>query len=233
MNTMKTMILKTGQILTLVAFVGVCIPTASAAVSIADLIQNQGVFISGDKLFDKFAFSSTGDMPDAADVLVEPFIDASDNFGIRLVSSFLDYDGGGASELRLSYRVTATDPNYRISGAAMQGNLAVIKTGSFEATETIDTVPAKLGIFDRVPGSTQLTDSDDFDSLFSEVDVELHLTAEATGEVNNAATASFIDQTFAQSVIPEPASLAVWCGMLLLIGGVPYVYRRLTPAISE
>ena len=137
---MRAMTVKTSQIFTLIAVLAVCVPTASAAVSIGDLIANQGSFISGDKLFDKFAFSSTGDMPDADAVLIEPFIDASDNFGIRLVSAFIDYAGDGPSELRLSYRVTTTDPNMRISGAALQGNPSVIKTGSFVATKRMGLV---------------------------------------------------------------------------------------------
>ena len=32
--------------------------------------------------------------------------------------------------------------------------------------------------------------------------------------------------------VPEPASIAVWCGMLLMIGGVRCVYRRAALGLS-
>ncbi len=233
-NIMRALIVKTSQILALIAIVCIFAQPSSAAVSIGDLIADQGSFISsGDKLFDNFSFSSTGEMPDADEVLIEPFVDESDNFGIRLVSSFLDFGGGGASELRLSYRVTATDPKQRISGAKMAGDLTVPGTGSFVGIETIGTVPAELGIFVFNPGPSGLTDAGDFGSLFTSVEVDLHLTAEATADgEENAVSATVIEQSFVQSVVPEPASIAVWAGMLLLIGGVPYVCRRAAPEIK-
>ena len=233
---MKAKMKATAQLLTVVVAVGVCVPTASAAVSVTlgDLIADQGSILSGDKLFEHFTYVGTGDMPGAGDIVVQPFTDANNNFGIRLVSSFLDYPGNGPSDAKVTFRVTPTDPDYRISGAALQGNTSIIKSGIVSATQTIAGIPGQLQIFDQVPGGTDLLDSKTFGSLFAELDVELLLSADAgEEEENDSASASFIDQTFAQSVVPEPASLAVWCGMLLLIGVVPYAYRRVVPAISS
>lgn len=195
-----------------------------AAVAISDLIETEGSVISGDKMFDQFTFSSTGDMPPADEVMVDPFTDLSGNYGIRLFGAFLDYPGGGASDLNVSYRVTALDPDMRISGSTLQGNPTAILSGSAVITSKIGG-QGELKIFDETPGSTQLVDSTTFASLLPELDVEVQLTGEATGEPS-AITVSFIDQTFSQSVVPEPASAAVWLGMAFLVCVVPIFLRR-------
>ena len=201
---------------------------AHAAVSISELIASQGSVVSGDKRFDQFSFSSTGDMPPADQVLVVSREDFSGNYGIRLFGAFLDHPGDGPSELTVGYRVAVLDPDRRIAGATLAGNPTAIRTGAAVITETFGD-HGQLQIYDENPGSSKFIDSMTFDEALPELDVEVLLVAESlvTGE-NGGITISFVDQNFSQSVIPEPGSIVVWMGMALLIGvgSVSIRYRK-------
>jgi len=188
-----------------------------AAVSISELIASQGSVISGDKRFDQFSFSETGDMPPADQVMVVSRQDLSGNYGIRLFGAFLDHPGGGPSELTVGYRVAVLDPDRRIIGATLAGNPAAIRTGAAVITETFGN-QGQLQIYDENPGSSKFVDSMTFDEALPEIDVEVLLVAESlvTGE-NGGVTISFVDQNFSQSVMPEPGSIVVWIGMILVV----------------
>lgn len=201
-----------------------------AAVAISELIETQGSIISGDKMFDQFTYTSTGDMPPAEEVMVDPITDLSGNYGIRLFGAFLDHPGDGASEVMLNYRVSVLDPDRRISGATLQGNPTAIRAGSGVITASFGS-QGQLQIIDEFPDNTQLVDSATFDEQLPELDVEVLLTAESLVEGENGAiTVSFIDQTFSQSVVPEPGSLVVWMGMAFLVCVGPICVRRLKTA---
>ena len=129
--------------------------------------MNQGKVISGDKLFDQFGYVATGDMPASSGVQVVPF-ELNGEYGIRVFGGFIDYSGGGASTATVSYRVSVLDPNLAIDGASLQGNPAVLKTGSFTIDGAFATLPlpTQLTVFDQVPGGSQLADSIVFDSVY-------------------------------------------------------------------
>ncbi len=225
----------------LVALVGIC-STAQAAVALSDsvmlsdLITSGGSVMAGDKLFDQFAYSASGDMPSSSNVQVIP-IEAAGNYGIRLFSGFFDYAGDGASIATLSYRVTALDAGMGINGAQLSGNPAVVGnggTGFFTIEKSFSSLemPTQLVIFDQVPGGTKLADSVGLNSVYPTLTVEVTLTGDSTSS-EGAVNASFVDQTFSQGVVPEPQSLLIWMGSALLFGAVTLIHRRWVPHYSR
>ncbi|MDG2383606.1 MAG: hypothetical protein P8N76_18180 [Pirellulaceae bacterium] len=218
-----TFLMKYANLLLFVALLASPIQS-QAAIAISELIESGGSVVSGDKKFDEFSFSSTGDMPPASEVGVDPITDFYGDYGIRLFGAFIDHPGGGASQMNVGYRVTTLDPEMQISGSLLQGNPTAIRSGSVVITSTMSG-KGELEIFDQIPGSTKAADEITFDSSVSELDVAVQLVGDATGDPS-AITVSFIDQTFSQSVVPEPASVAVWLGMAFLVCVVPALWRR-------
>ena len=222
-RTAMTFLVKSANLLVFVALVATSIQS-QAAISMSELIESGGSVVSGDKQFDEFSFSSTGDMPPATEVGVDPILDFYGNYGIRLFGAFLDHPGGGASLMNVGYRVSTLDPEMVISGSLLQGNPTAILSGSVVITSTMSG-EGELAIYDQIPGSTKASDEIMFDSTVSELDVAVQLVGDATGDPS-AITVSFIDQSFSQSVVPEPASVAVWLGMAFLVCVVPALWRR-------
>ena len=74
-----------------------CAAEAARADTLANLIANNGSIIQGDKLFDNFSYSATGDMPTAANINVIG-VTVDGNFGVRFQGAFMDSAGGGASD---------------------------------------------------------------------------------------------------------------------------------------
>src|SRR5690606_30081262 len=109
---------------------------------------------------------------------------------------------------------------------------AVFGEGSFTITESFEGIPTTLTVFDLEPGGTKLLDSASLPSSVTSLNVELSVVADAT---KGGATASFIDQTFEVGEIPEPASVVIWLGTLLLFGIVPLMHRqgRLVPLMAR
>jgi hypothetical protein len=211
--------------------------TSLAAVELSELLVDGASFAVGENLvFDEFTFSSTNNMPSAGGLLVESYEDAFGNFGIRIVGGMSDAASGGPSTIDLGYRVSTLGGMGLLSAAVSAGNPVVFGEGSFTITESFSEFPTTLTIFDLEPGGTKLLDSADLPSALSSLNVQLSVVADATA---GGATASFIDQTFtvgSDNVIPEPASLAIWFGTLMLFGVVPFVYRRhvgLVPQIAR
>jgi len=214
----------------IVAFAAAMLLAAAPAVSLAGLVttssENLATLIAngdsiqvGDKLFSNFAYSSTGNMPASSGVNVNPFTDASGNFGLGFQGAFLDAIGGGSSTASITYTVTVLDPNLQISDAHLSGNPAVLPdagTGTMDVTET-STAPGSLTIFDHNPGGNRLTDSLVFGSTHPSLTVTTNIVGAAGTGV---ATLSLIDETFSQTrVVPEPASLVLWgLGGLALFG---------------
>ncbi len=201
--------------------------SASAAVDLTDVL-NDGFFVVGDALvFDQFSFSSTGEMPSVGSLQLDALSDGSGNYGIRLFGGFVDTNGtAGPSTINFNYRVTPLNGAVGISAAMLAANPAVIGSGNFTITEDFDGIPTMLTVFDSGGGNFDLVDAMNLPSTVSALNVALSLVANS--EVG-AATASFVDQTFSLSsdnVVPEPASIIVWLGTLMLLGIVPVTYRR-------
>jgi hypothetical protein len=186
--------------------------------NLADLIANDGMICNGDKKFSNFAYHPIGDMPDASLIDVVSTTDAQGNLGIRFIGPFADQPGGGASEALLEYKVTATDPNQRITDVHLAANANVVgQSGYATITETFlpDDPNVVLEAFDFQPGGRMLTDWADLTAPQMMLHVQKDITLNSAS-ANSLATISFIDQTFSQSHVPEPTTVAL--GGLALIG---------------
>ena len=199
----------------------------SGAVSLSDLISSSGsVVVGGSLLFDQFSYSGTNESAPADRVLIDSVTDALGNYGIRVHGGFSDSPGGGDSLALLNYRVSTIDPMSGISGALLAGNPAAVGIGSYSVSETLSGVPTSLSIFDIAPGGpTHLLDTMTLPSVLSSINVALSLNGSSTA---GGVTLSFLDQTFTQTdnVVPEPSSLVIWLGTLMLVGVVVPLTRR-------
>jgi hypothetical protein len=179
----------------------------------------------GDKLFEQFGYTSTGDMPAAAGINVVPIQDDAGNFGIRFQGGFADLASSqGGSDALITYKVTATDLGKLISDAHLQGNPNLLgTTGSISVTETF--LPLGPGgqytmeIYDdeQNPDQPKLVDWVYFDPPVRSLDVQKDILIIAG---NQTATLSFVDQTFSQT--PEATTLTLALVSLVSLAG----YRR-------
>lgn len=225
-------------------------PAAASTITLDDpvvlgTLLSGGSITAGDKLFDQFSYSSTGDMPGAYGVNVIPIMDDAGNFGLRFQGGFVDLYGDGPSDALISYRVTATDPMYLISDVHLYGNPAVFgrehhkkdckkdykkskcdrcgESGVAGVVETFltDDPFTKLVIFDLDPGPKQLVDWSLLTSPLRTLHVQKDILAFATSK-GSVATQSFVDQTFSQVAVPEPS----WISMLLVGLAAAWQLRR-------
>lgn len=217
----------------LAACLGVAISSASAAlidltptggasnsansVSLADLIGADGIAV-GDKEFTGFSYSDIGDMPSAADVEVLGYRDASGNWGISFHGAFLDLPGGSFSDALVRFMVNVraaeaaqgwriSDAHLAIGGANTGGDeSAFIVDESFAENNTL--LEAYVTTIGAGPQQNKLTDS----GVFAPV-VKLNVTKDilAVAAAGNAlpARATVIDQSFSQTQIPEPTTVAL------------------------
>jgi hypothetical protein len=220
-----------------VLLLGAVSPVAASSITcndsfVLDTLLDGGSVTAGDKLFDLFTYSATGDMPDASNVNVTPIVDADGNFGIRFQGGFVDvFDGSGPSDpgnpsdALITYRVTVLDPAFLIWNVHLSGNPAVLgppgqESGLVGVSESFlpDDPLTDLAIFDIKPGSKLLTDFDFLVGPLRTLHVQKDIVAFADAQ-GNAATISFVDQTFSQVVIPEPSTIS------LLVLGLAAAWR--------
>ncbi len=215
---------------------GVLISTATSSaatiigtpVKLSTLIDGGGSVTAGDKTFTNFTYLFTNDMPGATGVNIVPIQDDLGNYGIQIQAAFIDLPSSqGGSDAKLSYTVTAGS-NRLISDAHMAGNPNLLgTTGSVSVTETFLPLGANgeftMEIYDDeghpVP---QLMDSTVFTQPAKSVNVQKDiLIIVPTG--GQSGTISFIDQTFSQIEVPEPA-----LGLLMLgsVAGFAFLRRR-------
>jgi len=226
MSRISTVSVTSVVVLLVLAFLGAVSPAAASTITLADplgldgLLEDGSVTV-GDKLFDQFAYASTGDMPDASDVNVIPIVDGDGNFGLRFQGGFVDlFDGGDSdpgspSDALISYRVTVLDPLFLISDVHLAGNPTVFgpdgeESGLIGVSETFvpDDPGTTLVIFDIKPGSNQLMDWSLLAGPLRTLHVQKDILAFADAP-GNAATLSFVDQTFSQVLVPEPSTISL------------------------
>jgi hypothetical protein len=197
-----------------------------------DSLVGTGVGIQvGDKIFDNFQYTATGDMPSASNVTVTgkiAVINGDTEWGFRLQGNFRDGSGVGGSDALLSYDVHVADPNqFLITDAYIGGNPFVVNNGEITVVETflpLNDAPVNA-IFNINNVATQMQNtvyfSDPTSSLSVQKDIAISIP---DGSRDSAATLSFVDQLYSQTPnvgAPEPASLGI-----LAIGATALMTRR-------
>ena len=177
--------------------------------------NSEGISV-GDKNFDNFSYFSTVDMPIAANVNVIGIIDGDGNYGLRFQGGFKDlFDPGNeSSDSLIGFDVSVADPRtHLISDVHLFGNPALSADGSLNAfAEVVETISgafgnAQLRIQNDLNGLINAAWIDPLPSPVSTLHVVKDIQLFSTDGVR--ATISFVDQTFSQTVIPEPSSMAL------------------------
>jgi PEP-CTERM motif len=187
----------------------------------------QGQLIVGDKKFTQFGYTATGEMPGAAGVNVVPILDDLGNYGIRFQGLFMDLASSqGGSDALITYDVEVTDPRKYISDAHIQGNPALPGPGRHGAVIIAETfLPLgqngeyTMTIYDDEGIATpKLVDWVDFKPPVKSLHVQKDIGIIAVAGFASPSF-SFVDQTFSQIEVPEPATLMLTLfGMVSLIG---------------
>lgn len=195
------------------AFVGA--RATAQTVALSTLTVPGASITCGDKVFDMFTYSATGDMPTATNVNVTCRFVGPQTFGLRFQGGFADFAGGGSSDALISYRVTSLGG--KITSAALAGNPSVVAgTGAMSVQETFTPdAPNSMSIFQIKPGASQFTDNTAFAGGGFQ---SLHVQKDILGSAGTGfASMSFVDQDFTQNV-PEGSSLLMLLPAMLPLG---------------
>lgn len=192
-----------------------CLPAQAGTVGVklSDLLETGDEIVSGDKKFDEFTYSWTGEMPPPNMVNVVPITDEMGNFGLRFQGAFMDlFSSQGGSDALITYRVMVLDPGRKIVDAHLAGNPELLgDTGSISVTEsfTFDTTGDNfMSIFSDEGAGDVAIDWTEF-SPRTVLNVRKDIVAFATE--TGSVTMSYVDQTFSQ--IPEAST-----GAMMLVG---------------
>jgi hypothetical protein len=212
-------------------------PTTGAnsndSVPLSDLTSGEvdGIIV-GDKIMSGFVYSRIGDMPDASQVNVLGFKDPFGNWGLSFYGTFLDLPGGNFSDAVIRF-IVDIDPaflrqGWRINDAHLFLN--GVGVGSPDSGFFVDesfapdsNEPLNAFVSTFPGGSSQLSDSTIFVPPLERLHVTKDILAIAAANSGQPARATIIDQSFSQTIIPEPATL-----VLSLAGGMLALslYRR-------
>jgi len=174
--------------------------------------EPDGAIVVGDKKFTQFGYTATGDMPGAGGVNVVPIQDDDGNYGIQFQGAFVDLPSSqGGSDALISYMVEVMDPRRLISDAHLAGNPSLLGTaGSISVNETFLPLGQNgeytMKIFDDESAGQKLTDWTFFEPPVRKLSVQKDILVIATPE-SQTVTLSFVNQTFSQIEVPEPATL--------------------------
>jgi hypothetical protein len=204
---------------------------SATAVSLATLLADPtGSVTVGDKIFTGFGYSGTNDMPSAANVNVLGLKDSAGNWGLRFQAAFQDLPGGAASDAHISFMVEIaaaqvaqgfriSDAHLAIAGAATGGDESFfIVDETLSNGQTLEAYVTTLG-----PGTTQtskLTDVKLFPPGVTKLNVVKDILAQSASGNILPARGTVIDQSFSQTIIPEPASLGLIGLSCLALAGV-------------
>jgi hypothetical protein len=188
------------------------------SVSLAALQSDPaGGIIVGDKIFTGFSYSRIGDMPLPADINVLGFKDPDGNWGVSFHGTFVDLPGGGFSDALIRFQVEideeAIEDGWVISDAHLFiGGVGAGDESFFTVDETFLGKNETLNAFYSTLGpgvNSQLSDSTIFTTPVTKLNVTKDIFASAAEGGFLPARATVIDQSFSQTLIPEPATLAL------------------------
>jgi hypothetical protein len=188
------------------------------SISLANL-QNDPTsgIIVGDKIFTGFSYSRIGDMPVASNVNVLGFKDPDGNWGVSFHGIFVDNPGGGPSDALIRFMVevdaAAQDAGWKISDAHLflggpgvgDESFFTVDESFLGKNETLNAYISTIG-----PGTnSQLSDATDFTTPVTKLNVTKDIFASAAEGGFLPARATVIDQSFSQTQIPEPMTMAL------------------------
>lgn len=203
-----------------------------SSVLLSDLVSEEveGIIV-GDKIFTGFSYSRIGDdMPNATNVNVLGFRDQNGNWGVSFHGVFWDLPAGGPSDALLRF-IVEVDPvfaaqGWRISDAHLFLGGAGVSNDSFiSVDETFLESNEKLNAYLSTinGGSQQLSDWAFFNPTLTKLSVTKDILAFANPNSTGPARSTVIDQSFSQTLVPEPSSM-VLMGLALTFGW--FGYRR-------
>lgn len=210
-------------------------PTGNAVNSINSVplatLQNDpsGGIVVGDKIFTGFSYSRIGDMPLPTDINVLGFKDPDGNWGVSFHGTFVDLPGGSFSDALIRFAVEvspqAQAQGWKISDAhlflggvgAGDESFFTVDESFLGKNETLNAYYSTIG-----PGvNSQLSDGTIFTTPVTKLFVTKDIFASAAAGGFLPARATVIDQSFSQTQIPEPATMA-----LAGLGGLAVVALR-------
>jgi hypothetical protein len=202
------------------------------SVPLSDLVSGETMGLQvGDKIFTGFNYSRIGDMPIADDVLVLGFRDPDGNWGVSFHGPFVDMPGNGFSDALIRFVVDIAEPQYsqgyRISDAHLfLGGVGAGQNSTFAVDETFlgldESLTTAFSTFNA--GSADLHDEVIFGQLQDRLYVTKDIFALASDNATVPARATVIDQSFSQTIIPEPATIAL--AMIGVFAGLGVRRRR-------
>lgn len=201
---------------------------SATSVPLSQLVDNEvdGIVV-GDKVFTGFSYSTIGDMPADENVNVLGFRDPDGNWGISFHGVFIDLPGGAISDALIRFMVevdpVAAREGFRISDAhlflggvgAGPDSFFSVDESFLESDESMSTHFSTIG-----GGSQQLSDWAFFDPTLTKLTVTKDILALAAANSTQPARATVIDQSFSQTLIPEPSSVALLCIAVAALGWI-------------
>jgi hypothetical protein len=213
---------------------GILVPGDSEDfVILSSLLTGQTPSVAvGDKVFNMFSYSNSGDMPAAADVNVFGFLDQDGNYGLSLHGSFLDLPGDElGSSATLAFDVNVSDAGLELGNRISDAHLELSGPGLDRSSQSVvrvdesfnsasETLEVYASTLDD-PAPDQLNDEVVFSQTYPSLRATFVVFALAEEDASQPARTTAIDFSFSQVVVPEPAS-----AVLMLLGFATTIFGR-------
>jgi len=191
---------------------------STSSVLLSDLIADPTSQVTvGDKIFSTFGYSKIGDMPESNQINVLGIKDLAGNWGLTFHGSFIDLPGNGPSDALIRYLVEvdflSAQQGWRITDAHVaMGGVGAGPGGFVSVDETFAGQNNTLNAYFSRLGpnvDSQLSDVTFFTPGVTQLLVTKDVFARAEDGSTQIARTTAIDQTFSQTLIPEPATAAM------------------------
>ena len=193
----------------------------ASAEPLSDLLWDPRIgIVQGDKLFDNFSLAVTGvgtfiPHPRAIDVYG---VTLGNDYGVRiagLMAALSNRTPNSRMTMSIGYDVTVLDPLIGIEDITLGFNgVATAGDGCVQVDEVVKKIPTGAVVATaHVDTGNPPTSLDDHEYLPNrQVPGKVHVDTTITldGGKNGTATISFINQTFGEPYIPEPATIGLF-----------------------